>query len=178
MSIQNKKIALLVDDYFEQVELEGPRDQLRAAGAEVTVVAAEHKELCGLNHVDMGDTFQADVLLGEVNVDEYDVLVLPGGVINADKLRMNKKARQWVGHFTDEGKLIAAICHAPWLLVSADVVEGRRLTSYPTLQDDIRNAGAEWIDHEVVLDGNLITSRNPDDIPVFVETIEKWLDNA
>lgn len=177
MSIQNKKIALLVDDYFEQVECEEPRKQLQEAGAIVTLVAVENKEVYGLNHVDIGDAFNADMLLSEVDFDEYDALVLPGGVVNSDMLRMNSKAREWVTHFTDEGKLIAAICHAPWLLVSADVVEGRRLTSYFTLQDDIRNAGAEWIDHELVHDGNLITSREPDDIPAFVGAIEAWFDD-
>jgi protease I len=178
MSIKDKRVALLVDNYFEQAEFKEPRDRLKKAGTDVTVVGTERKELRGLQHVAMGDAFDADALLDMVNFNDYDALVLPGGVVNADKLRMNAKAREWVNRFTDDGKLIAAICHAPWLLVSADVVEGRRLTSYFTLQDDIRNAGAEWIDHEVVLDGNLITSRNPDDIPVFVEAIEKWFDTV
>jgi protease I len=178
MDITNKKIAILVDDYFEQAEFEEPLKHLKEIGAKVTVVATGTRKLQSMNHVEFGDIFEADLLIGNASVDDYDALVLPGGVVNADKLRMNETARKWVNHFTDKGKLIAAICHAPWLLVSADVVEGRRLTSFYTLQDDIRNAGAEWIDHEVVLDGNIITSRKPEDIPVFVKTIEKWFKNA
>lgn len=178
MSVINKKIAILVDNYFEQAEFEEPLEQLKEAGAAVTVVATETKALQGMMHVKEGDAFTADLLLGEVNVDDYDALVLPGGVVNADRLRMNHLAREWVNHFTDSGKLIAAICHAPWLLVSADLVEGRRLTSYYTLQDDIRNAGAEWIDQPVVMDGNLITSRQPDDIPDFIEAVGEWFDHT
>jgi protease I len=118
------------------------------------------------------------MLLANADPDMYDALILPGGVVNADYLRMNQRARDWATQFTDEGKLIAAICHAPWLLVSADLVEGRRITSYYTLQDDIRNAGAEWIDQPVILDGNLITSRQPDDLPAFIEAIEQWFDQT
>ncbi len=178
MTIKTKKVAILVDNYFEQAEFEEPRAQLQEAGANVTVVATESKQLQALRHTDKADTFEADVLLDEVNFEDYDALVLPGGVVNADKLRMNEKARAWVERFTDDGKLIAAICHAPWLLVSADVVEGRRLTSHFTLQDDIRNAGADWIDHEVVMDANLITSRQPEDMPAFIEAIEAWLEGV
>jgi protease I len=177
MNITTKKIAILVDNYFEQAEFEQPLHRLKEARVAVTVISVETTKLQALNHVKSGDIFTADALLDEIQFDDYDALLLPGGVVNADKLRMNDKAREWVKHFIDEHKLIAAICHAPWLLVSADVVEGRRLTSYYTLQDDIRNAGAEWVNHDAVLDGNLITSRNPDDIPAFMAAIEQWFTN-
>jgi protease I len=178
MSITTQKIALVVDNYFEQAEFEEPLKALKEAGAAVTVIGTSTKELQGLHHVKKGDSFMADALIGDSKPDEFDALVLPGGVINADQLRMNEKAREWAIHFIDQGKLIAAICHAPWLLVSADVVEGRRLTSYYTLQDDIRNAGAEWINYPVILDSNLITSRDPDDIPAFVDAITQWFNHV
>ncbi len=174
MSIGNKKIAILVDNYFEQAEFEDPLNLLRDAGAEVTTIGTETKELHGMQHNKMGDDFTADMLLDDVEFDDFDALVLPGGVINADKLRMNDRAREWVVRFTDEGKLVAAICHAPWLLVSAGVAKGQEFTSYYTLQDDIRNAGAQWTDEEVIVSDNFITSRKPDDIPAFVEAIKNW----
>jgi protease I len=166
-----KRVAILVDNYFEQAEFEEPLEALRDAGLDVTVVATQGKDLQALNHADKGDTFEADMLLEDVTTDEFDALVLPGGVVNSDKLRMVEPARQWVRDFLDGGKLVAAICHAPWLLVSADEVQGRKLTSYFTIQDDIDNAGGEWIDQPVVVDDNLITSRKPDDIPAFNEAI-------
>lgn len=176
MSVEGKKIAILVDNYFEQAEFEEPLNLLKEAGADVTTVGAQSKELHGMQHNKMGDDFTADTLLDEIEFDDFDVLVLPGGVINADKLRMNDRAREWVVRFADEGKLVAAICHAPWLLVSAGVVKGLELTSYYTLQDDIRNAGAQWTDEEVIVSDNFITSRKPDDIPAFVEAIKSWED--
>ena len=178
MSIAAKKIAILVDNYFEQAEFEEPLEQLRKAGAEVTVVGTSQKSLQGMQHADKGNTFRADKLLADVEHQEFDALVLPGGVVNADHLRMNSKAREWVKDFMAEGKLVAAICHAPWLLVSADVVKGRTLTSYYTLQDDIRNAHADWVDEMVVVDDNLVTSRKPDDIPAFVRSIQQWFDKT
>jgi protease I len=177
MSVAGKKIAILVENYFEQVEFEAPLDQLKAAGAVVTVVGATQKDLHGMQHTKMGDSFTADKLLDDIEFDDYDALVLPGGVVNADKLRMHDRAREWVVRFTDEGKLVAAICHAPWLLVSANVVRGRELTSYYTLQDDIRNAGATWTDEEVVESDNFITSRKPDDLPAFVDAIKEWFED-
>lgn len=176
MSVEGKKIAILVDNYFEQAEYEEPLNQLKEAGADVTTVATKNKELHGMQHAEVGDSFTADVLLEDIDFDDYDALVLPGGVMNADKLRMNEKAREWVIRFTDEGKLVAAICHAPWLLVSAGVAKGQELTSYFTLQDDIRNAGTTWTDEEVVTSDNFVTSRNPDDIPAFIEAIKNWFD--
>ena len=175
MDISNKKVAILVHDYFEQAEFEEPLAELKKAGAAVTVVSAAGRQLHGMRHAEMGGAFQADVLLKDANADDYDALLLPGGVINADALRMVEKARDWAVDFLDSGRPIAAICHAPWLLVSADAVETRRLTSYHTLQDDIRNAGGEWVDQIVVVDDNLITSRQPDDIPAFCEAFISML---
>jgi protease I len=175
MNIPDSKIAILVDNNFEQAEFDVPLQKLKAAGAQVTVVSTNTKELQALQHTAQGDIFKADELLESIDPEEYDALILPGGVVNADKLRMNADARAWVTRFIDQGKVVAAICHAPWLLVSADLVEGRRLTSYYTLQDDIRNAGGEWIDQPVVVDGNLITSRKPDDLEDFVEAIQEGI---
>lgn len=175
MNLAGKRIAILVHDYFEQSEFEEPLHALGDAGAEVTVVSANNMSLHGLHHATAGDEFSADVLLDKVNTDDFDALVLPGGALNADALRMVEKARQWAADFLEAGKPLAVICHAPWVLVSAELVDGKRLTSYPTIQDDIRNAGGEWVDETVVLDGNLITSRNPDDIPNFNEALMSML---
>jgi protease I len=171
----NQKVAVLVDNYFERAEFEAPLQALKKSGAQVEVVSASQKDMTALNHIEKSGSFTADRLLQDAESADYDALVLPGGVVNADSLRMNKKARQWVTDFLDAGKTIAAICHAPWLLVSADVVESRRLTSYYTLQDDIRNAGGEWADFPVLIDNNLITSRQPDDLPQFCDAILKAL---
>ena len=171
MNSQTRKAAILVFDLFEQPEFEEPIRALRQADVDVAIVSANKKQLRAMKHDKHGDAFQADKLLDDVNFGDYDLLVLPGGALNADNLRMVQKARDWVNNFMDTGKLIAAICHAPWLLVSADVVEERRLTSYYTIQDDIRNAGGEWIDQPVVVDGNIITSRKPDDLPAFNRTL-------
>jgi protease I len=171
MNISGRHIAILVDDYFEQAEFEEPLSALKNAGGEVTVIATQQSKLHGMNHAEVGDSFQADLLLNQANSDDYDALVLPGGVINADKLRINATAQQWAVSFLESGRPLAAICHAPWLLVSADAVEGRRLTSYHTLKDDITNAGGEWVDLEVVVDDNLITSRKPDDLPKFNDAL-------
>ncbi len=168
IDLSGKKVAILVDDRFEQAELTGPKQALEAAGATVHIVSDEAgKELRGVNHLDPGDEFKADAGMSELNVDEYDALVVPGGVVNSDYLRMKQPARELVRAFNDAGKPLAVICHGPWLLVSAGLAGGRKLTSYHTLQDDIRNAGGQWLDEEVVVDGNLITSRSPDDIPAF-----------
>lgn len=175
MDITTKKVAILVHNYFEQSEFEEPLRALKAAGAAVSIVSADSKKLQGMQHVRLGDGFQADVLLDDVDPQAFDAVVLPGGVVNADKLRMNDKARDWVAKFLEQKKPVAAICHAPWLLVSADVVKGRRLTSYYTLQDDIRNAGGEWVDLPVVVDDSLITSRKPDDLPEFIKALLQLL---
>lgn len=165
--ISGKKVAIVVDDYFEQAEFTGPRDALTEAGADVTIISTEGGELHGLNHIEPGDTFQSDMSTAEANPDDYDALVLPGGAINADNLRMDEDVHRWVQQYMESDKPVAVICHAPWVLASAGATKGKRLTSYHTIQDDMRNAGAEWSDEEVVVDGNLITSRQPDDIPAF-----------
>lgn len=174
-NLQGKKVAVLVDNYFEQAEFEQPITALKEAGVEVTVVSSSGMDLQALRHAEKGDTFRADKLLDDVDMADYDALLLPGGAMNADKLRMVQKARDWVRECMDSNKPLAVICHAPWVLVSADCVKGKNLTSYYTIQDDVRNAGGEWADKEVVTDGNLITSRKPDDIPVFNETIKAML---
>jgi len=176
MDIAGKSVAILVHNYFEQAEFEGPLQRLHDAGAEVRVVSAsDERELQGLNHVEKGDKFTADLLLDDAKPEDYDALVLPGGAINADALRMVDGVREWVRHFIDEQKPLAAICHAPWVLVSAGCTDGRKLTSFFTIQDDIRNAGGEWVDEEVVTDGKLITSRKPDDVPAFTDALIKML---
>lgn len=175
MDISGKHIVFLLDNYFEQAELEEPLSALRDAGGEVSVISTTAGEVQGMNHAEMGDKFPVDMTINRASSDDYDCLVLPGGVINADKLRMNGSAQKWVADFINSPRPIAVICHAPWVLVSADCIEGRRLTSYYTIQDDIRNAGAEWVDAEVVIDANLITSRSPDDIPKFNEAIINML---
>lgn len=170
-----KRIAMIVHDYFEQVEMEDVRTLLQQAGHEVDLIAPDKEEVHGLNHVEMGDTFDVDVQLDEAVPDEYDAVILPGGVVNADHLRTVPDALNFVESMYNSGKLVAAICHAPWVLVSLDILQGKTITSYPTLKDDIQNAGGIWIDQDVVVEGQLITSRNPDDIPVFVEAITSYL---
>lgn len=165
--LQDKKVAILVDDNFEDAEFSGPLKAMKEAGAEVDIVATDEGKIHGLNHIEPANTYQPDKIIDNVKIDEYDALILPGGAINADSLRMNEKARIWIKKFMDIGKPIGAICHAPWALASAGVTDGRKLTSYFTIQDDMRNAGAEWVDQEVVIDDNLITSRQPDDVPAF-----------
>jgi len=167
--LSGKKVAVLVDNYFEEDEFTGPIKALRAAGAQVDVIAAEPEngKVQSLRHVDKSDRYDFDKTLDEANIDDYDGLVLPGGAINADFLRMQDKAREWARHAVEQGKPLAAICHAPWLLVSAGIARGRRLTSFFTIQDDMRDAGADWLDEEVVIDGTIITSRDPNDVPAF-----------
>jgi protease I len=177
MDISGTKIALLVHNYFEQSEFEEPLNAFRSAGADVTVISATNStKLQSLIHADKGDRFEADLLLKNANPDDYDALVIPGGVVNADALRADETAQEWVDTFLDDDRPIAAICHAPWLLVSADLVDGRRLTSYHTIQDDIRNAGGEWVDLPLVIDDNLITSRKPDDLMLFNDAVINMLE--
>lgn len=176
-NVAGKRVAIVVDDFFEQAEFTGPRDALLEAGADVDVISTSGGQIHGLNHVDQGDTFDADMTIDEAEPDIYDALVLPGGAVNADALRVNKKMQQWVQDFLDAGKPVAAICHAPWLLASANVLNGKKLTSWPTIQDDLKNAGGEWTDTAVCVDGSLITSRNPDDVPAFNREILQALSN-
>ncbi len=166
-----KRVAIVVDDYFEQPEFTGPRDALTEAGIVVDVISTGGGQIHGLNHVEVGETFDSDMTLDEAQPDTYDAVIFPGGAVNADALRVNKKAQAWVRQFLEEGKPVAAICHAPWLLASAGVLQGKTLTSWPTIQDDLTNAGATWVDEEVHVDGNLITSRQPDDVPAFSREI-------
>lgn len=173
--ITNKRVAILVDNYFEEVEFVQPKESLEAAGAQVTVISTGEETLHGMNHAELGNIFMPDLTIDDVMFEDYDMLVLPGGGINADALRMDEKAREWVQYCVENAVPIAAICHAPWLLASADVVDGMQLTSYYTIQDDMVNAGADWVDKETVIDGNVLTSRKPDDIPAFNEAMLKML---
>ena len=166
--LQGKRIAILVDNEgAEQIELDEPRKAVTDAGAEVDLIAPEKGEIQAFNHLDKGDTYQADESVGDASADEYDGLVLPGGVANPDNLRTDEDAVAFIRAFFEAGKPVGAICHAPWTLIEAGVVEGRKLTSFPSLQTDIRNAGGEWVDEEVVTDAGLVTSRRPDDLPAF-----------
>jgi protease I len=166
--LSGKKVAIVATDYFEEAELFEPMEALREAGATVEVIAPKSGEIKGLKHTDPGKSVKVDKTLDQADPADYDALVLPGGAVNADKLRMEQKARDFVTKIMDEdSKPTAVICHAPWLLVSAHLARGRKLTSFFTIQDDMVNAGADWVDEEVVIDGNLITSRKPDDIPAF-----------
>jgi len=165
--LSGKRVAILVTDGFEQVEMVRPRKALEEAGAKTDLIAPVRNEVQGWNHQDKGDKFRVDVDLDTANSEDYDALLLPGGVMNPDKLRTIPKAVQFARTFFDDGKPIAAICHGPWLLVEADAVRGRRVTSWPSLKTDLRDAGAEWTDQEAVADRGLVTSRKPDDIPAF-----------
>jgi protease I len=166
--LQGKKIAILVaNEGVEQVELTSPLDALREAGADVTLLATEESAIQAFNHLDKGDTFTPDGAVGKADPDEYDGLVLPGGVANPDQLRTDTDAVQFVRSFFEAGKPVGAICHGPWTLINADVVDGRTLTSWPSLQADLRNAGADWVDEEVHVDQGLVTSRKPDDLDAF-----------
>ena len=165
--LQGKRIALLATDGVEQVELVRPMDAVREAGATVHLVAPKGGEIQGFNHLDKGDTFAVDQTLDSVSAQDYDALILPGGVANPDALRMDERAVEFVRGFIEADKPVAAICHAPWLLVETGLVRGRTLTSWPSLRTDILNAGGDWVDREVVVDQRLITSRKPDDLPAF-----------
>jgi len=174
------KVAFLVaSEGIEQVELTQPWQAVKDAGHEPVLLSPEPGEVQGFNHLDRADTFDVDVAVGSARADDYAALVLPGGVANPDALRTDTGAVAFVKDFTSAGKPVAAICHAPWTLVEADVVRGRRVTSWPSLQTDLRNAGAEWVDEEVVVDasgaGPLITSRNPDDLEAFSGTLVRHL---
>jgi len=167
--LKGKKVAFLVENEgIEQVELTEPRKALEQAGAETELVAPESGEAQAFNHLDKADTFPVDRTASDASAEDYDALVLPGGVANPDNLRTEPEAVAFVRAFFEAGKPVAAICHAPWTLIEAGVVDGRKLTSFPSLQTDLRNAGAEWVDEEVVVDSGLVTSRNPDDLPAFI----------
>lgn len=169
--LEGKRIAVLATDGVEQVELTKPVEAAREAGAEVHVIAPKAGEIRGYNHLEKGDAIRVDRELGSVSADEYDGLILPGGVANPDALRTQEKAVDFVKSFIEADKPVAAICHAPWTLVEADVLKGRTLTSWPSLRKDIENAGATWVDEKVVVDQRLVTSRKPDDLPAFCQKL-------
>ena len=167
-SLQGRKVAFLVaNEGVEQVELTEPWQAVEAAGGTPALVAPEAAPVQAFHHLDKADTFEPDVTVAEADPDDYVALVLPGGVANPDQLRTDDDAVAFTRRFVEEGKPVAAICHGPWTLVEADVVRGRTLTSWPSLQTDIRNAGGTWVDEEVVVDAGLISSRNPGDLPAF-----------
>jgi len=165
--LAGKKVAILAADMFERVELEQPRKALEDAGATTEIVSIHDGEIKGFDHFDPATTVKVDKTVEEVSVDDYDALLVPGGVGNPDQLRGDENAVAFVRAFVDSKKPLAVICHGPWVLVEAGVARGRKLTSWPTLQTDIRNAGGEWVDEEVVVDDGIVTSRKPDDIPAF-----------
>jgi protease I len=164
--LKGRRVAILLTDGFEQVEMTEPRKALEQAGAEAQLVS-DKTEVQGYNHDKPADKFPVDLPLGKAKAEDFAALVLPGGVANPDSLRVNQKAVALVQAFVDAGKPIAAICHGPWTLIETTAVKGRRMTSWPSLKTDLKNAGAEWVDEEVVVDRGLVTSRNPDDIPAF-----------
>lgn len=173
-SLSGTKVAIIATDFFEEAELVVPRDRLREAGAEVKVYSTQRDPIQATE----GDTeptqkVEVDGTFADVDVASTDVLVVPGGTVNADRIRLEAEAQALVKAFDEAGKPLALICHGPWLLISAGRAASRRLTSWPSLADDLRNAGATWVDEEVVVDRNLITSRKPDDLPAFVAAIEK-----
>jgi protease I len=165
--LEGRKVAVLATNGFEQSELEKPVEALKAAGAHVEVVSLEIGQIQGMEHDEKGRMVQVDRALSSANEADYDALVLPGGVANPDKLRMKTEAVDFVRAFARAHKPIAAICHGPWTLINAEAVEGRKMTSWPSLEADLRNAGATWVDEEVVVDRGLVTSRKPDDLPAF-----------
>lgn len=165
------RVLILATDGFEQSELMKPRENLEKAGIETTIASIEDGEIRGWDQKDWGDSVAVDITVEEVGVGDYDALLLPGGQINPDVLRTNEKAVAILREFDTAGKPVAAICHAPWLLAEAGIVDGKTVTSWPSIRTDLKNAGANVVDREVVTDGNLITSRCPDDIPAFSETL-------
>jgi protease I len=165
--LNGKKVAILVADGFEQVEMTEPKKALDQAGAQTRIVSPSEGKVKGWQHTEWGDEFPVDLPLGKARADEFDALLLPGGVMNPDHLRRKPEVQRFVKAFFDAGKPVAAICHGPWTLIDAGVARGRKMTSYETIQTDLKNAGVHWVDQEVVVDGNLVTSRKPDDIPAF-----------
>jgi protease I len=165
--LQGKRVAILATDGVEQVELTEPKKALDAAGAQTVVISPKGRAIKAWQHDHWGDEIPVDRPLDSARAEDFDAVMLPGGVINADSLRMDERAVQFVRRMFEAGKPAAVICHAPWLLVEADVVRGRTVTSWPSLKTDLRNAGADWVDREVVTDEGLVTSRKPDDIPAF-----------
>jgi protease I len=177
-SIKGKKIAILATDGYEQVELTDPKRNLEKAGAKVDVLSIKTGQIKGWDKTDWGKSVKVDHLVNDVRPTDYDALILPGGQINPDKLRTDRNAVAFIKEFFESGKPVAAICHGPWGLIEADVVKGKTVTSWPSVHTDLKNAGAKWVDKEVVQDGNLITSRRPEDIPAFSKQIIESLAKA
>lgn len=166
-SLSTKRVAILAADGFEQSELEGPLRALEEAGATVSIVSPKKGKIQGMHHADKGDQFDVDIPLANAKPEEFDALVLPGGLMNPDELRSTPAAVDFVRAFGESGKTIAAICHGPWVLIEAGLIKNRKVTSWPAIKTDIENAGGIWVDEEVVVDNGLVTSRKPDDIPAF-----------
>ncbi|TLX59797.1 protease [Stutzerimonas nosocomialis] len=169
--IAGKRVAILVTDGFEQAELTGPKEALEKAGAKAEIISAKGGKVTGWNHTTPADEFPVDNTFDSIRVEDYDAILLPGGVVNSDTIRTDEMAQELVRDAARAGKTIAVICHGGWLLISADLVKGKRMTSWPSLTDDLKNAGANWVDEQVVVDGNLISSRKPDDIPAFSQAL-------
>jgi len=176
-SLEGRRVAVLMTDGVEQVEYTKPRSFLEEQGVQVTLLSPKQagEEVQGFNHLEPGDKFKVDLNVKDAQPGDYDLLLLPGGVANPDQLRLSPESIAFIKAFGDEDKPIAAICHGPWPLIDAGVAESKHMTSWPSLQADLKNAGAEWTDEEVVVDGKLITSRKPDDIPAFNEALRKQL---
>jgi protease I len=176
--MKHKKVAVLATDGFEQLELTEPVKALREQGVQVVIVSQKAGEIQGMNHHEKGDKIKVDLELSKAEPADFDMIVLPGGVANPDTLRTDKHAISFIRHFTDAKKPVAAICHGPWTLIEADAVKGRKVTSWPSLQTDLRNAGANWVDQSVVVDHNFVTSRKPDDLADFNREIINLLRHA
>ena len=175
MDLKGRRVAILATDGFEQIELTSPREALEKAGAKCAIVSLKEGEIQGFKHHDKADKFKVDLAVAQADANDFDAVLLPGGVINGDALRVDKKAQQFVQEIDRAGKPIFVICHGPWILVSAGLVKGRAISSWPTLQDDIRNAGGNWRDEKVIRDRNWVSSRKPDDLPAFNDEIVKML---
>jgi protease I len=176
--LNGKKIAFLATDMVEQVELTEPWKAVEQAGGKPELISLEEGEIQGFNHYDKADTFRVDRTVEDASPDEYDALVIPGGVGNPDTMRLDEHAVRFVREFFRSGKPMGVICHAPWMLVEADVARGRKMTSFWSIKTDVMNAGGEWLDEEVVVDGSLVTSRNPDDIPAFNERLLELIERS
>ncbi|HLJ72095.1 MAG TPA: type 1 glutamine amidotransferase domain-containing protein [Roseiarcus sp.] len=177
-SIRDARILILATDGFEQLELTTPRDELRKAGAHVDVASPKGGPIRGWNKTDWGESVPSDLAIASAKPEDYDALVLPGGVINPDKLRIDEAAMKIVRSFMESGKVVAAICHGPWLLVQADAVRGLNMTSYKSIRKDVENAGGKWVDKEVVTDKGVVTSRSPDDLKAFVPKIVEEIEEG